>query len=311
MEQRLCAGEHLGCHLWFTAGVPDPERAKSGDSQLLTAQAEAQFEANKAAYRRDRELYMGAIHRLTEQIRGCIQVHSQTEPVPSRHGRLDTGRVWRAAVVADSHVFLRDEDTARPSFSVDLLLDGSASRLHCQETIAAQGCILAESLERCGVAVRVSSFCSLRGCTVLRILKDYKDKCASGHIFRYFAAGWNRDGLGLRCIGELPGPASGGRRLLLVLTDASPNDIHRIPPSPGHPLGADYAEGPAVDDTAREVRALRRRGIRVGAIYMGTDANAANAALIYGKSLARIRTMDQLARAAGRLIRDEIREMAI
>jgi len=206
-------------------------------------------------------------------------------------------------------VFLRDEDSARPAFSVDLLLDASASRLHCQETVAAQGCILAESLERCGVAVRVSSFCSLRGYTVLRVLKDFKDKNAAGHIFRYFAAGWNRDGLALRCVGQLLPSAPGVQKLLLVLTDASPNDIHRIPASPGHPFGNEYAGDPAVRDAAAEVRSLQRQGVRVGAIYMGTDANAHNAALIYGKSMVRIRTMDQLAHAAGRLIQDEVQEM--
>ncbi len=309
VEQLLCTENHQGCHLWFTAGVPNPEKAKSGDSQLLTAQAEKQYEENKAAFQKYHELYQGSIHRLTEQIRECIQVHSQTETVPSRHGRLDIQKVWRAAVVGDGHVFLREEDSARPAFSVDLLLDASASRLHCQETVAAQGCILAESLERCGVSVRVSSFCSLRGYTVLRVLKGFKDKNASGHIFRYFAAGWNRDGLALRAMGQLLSSAPGSQKLLLVLTDASPNDIHRIPSSPGHPFGAEYAGDPAVRDAAAEVRALQRQGVRVGAIYMGTDANAPNAALIYGKSMVRIRSMDQLARAAGRLIQDEVREM--
>ena len=39
------------------------------------------------------------------------------------------------------------------------------------------------------------------------------------------------------------------------------------------------------------------------------EAEAAAAARIYGKNMARIRGMDQLARAAGRLIQNEIREL--
>ena len=39
------------------------------------------------------------------------------------------------------------------------------------------------------------------------------------------------------------------------------------------------------------------------------DASAADASRIYGKNMARIRGMDQLARAAGRLIQNEIREL--
>lgn len=311
LEQRLCTGGHFGCHLWITAGVPDPGKAKSGDSRLLTAQAEDQAGKNRAAFRRDADLYNAAIHRLSEQVRDCIQVHAQTESVTARCGRLDAARAWRAAVVEDGRIFLRDSDTSVPTFSVDLLLDASASRLHCQETIAAQGFILSESLSRCGVPVRVSSFCSLRGYTVLRILKDFKDKNGSRNVFRYFAAGWNRDGLALRCAGELLRSAPAPQRLLLVLTDASPNDIHRLPPSPGDPFGSDYDGSPAVRDAAAEVRALRRAGVRVGAIFMGEDLTAANAALIYGRSLVRIRSMDQLARAAGRLIRDEVRQLPL
>jgi len=37
--------------------------------------------------------------------------------------------------------------------------------------------------------------------------------------------------------------------------------------------------------------------------------SAADASRIYGKNMARIRGMDQLARAAGRLIQNEIREL--
>lgn len=46
------------------------------------------------------------------------------------------------------------EEEKLPAFTVDLLLDASASRLHCQEVIAAQGVILAESLANCGIPVR-------------------------------------------------------------------------------------------------------------------------------------------------------------
>ena len=62
-------------------------------------------------------------------------------------------------------------------------------------------------------------------------------------------------------------------------------------------------------DTAAQVRALQRMGIRVSAVFMGEDSSAGAAAQIYGKNMARIRGMDQLARAAGRLIQNEIREL--
>ena len=202
------------------------------------------------------------------------------------------------------------EEENQPSFTVDLLLDASASRLHCQEVIAAQGTILAQSLAACSIPVRVSSFCSLRGYTVLRVLKGFADKSLQG-IDQYFASGWNRDGLALRAAGDLvsfdPGPAP--RHLLILLTDASPNDSRRVLPSPEQPLGCDYGGSYGVDDAAAEVRTLRRNGLRVSAVFMGEDSSSHDAERIYGKNLARIRGMDQLARAAGRLIQNEIREL--
>ena len=190
--------------------------------------------------------------RLTEQIRNCILVHQQPNARVARSGNLDPERVWRT-VMDDDRVFRCADEENHPSFTVDLLLDASASRLHCQEVIAAQGSILAQSLAACGIPVRVSCFSSLRGYTVLRVLKGFKEKSLQG-ICQYFASGWNRDGLALRAVGDL-------------------------------------------------------KGLRVSAVFMGEDASAADASRIYGKNMARIRGMDQLARAAGRLIQNEIREL--
>lgn len=308
-EQALCTANHLGCHLWFTSGIPDPEHARSSEARRMAQEAALQCKRNRDAYAKDSGLYQNTILRLSEQIRSCIQVHSQTETERSRSGRLDSPRVWRAAVLEDGNVFLRDVATCKPGFSVDLLLDGSASRMHCQEAIAAQGYILAESLGRCGVPVRVTSFCSLRGYTVLRVLKGFADKNENQKIFNYFAAGWNRDGLALRAAGDLIKSAPEGRHLLLLLTDASPNDSHRIPPGEGNPFGREYAEQAAVKDTTQEVRALQRRGIRVAAVFMGNNYSAPDAAAIYEKSMVRIQGIDQLATAAGALIRQEIQEL--
>ena len=193
---------------------------------------------------------------------------------------------------------------------MDLLLDGSASRLHCQETIAAQGYILARSLATCGIPVRVSSFCSLRGYTVVRILKDFSEKNAERKIFNYFAAGWNRDGLALRMAGKLLDTAPADRHLLILLTDASPDDSRKILPTGKVPLSRSYDGEAGVQDTAEEVRALWQQGVRVAAVFMGENASAPDARTIYGQDLVRIQRMDQLATAAGKLIQEEIRELS-
>ena len=309
-EQKLCTGNHLGCRLWFAAGVPSPEQAPNPEAKHLAEQAQLQADRNRAYYAKNRELHRSVVLRLTEQIRNCILVHQQPNARVARSGNLDPERVWRAPLLDDARVFRCAEEENQPSFTVDLLLDASASRLHCQEVIAAQGSILAQSLAACGIPVRVSCFSSLRGYTVLRVLKGFQDKNLQ-NINQYFASGWNRDGLALRAAGDLvdfaPGPAP--RHLLILLTDASPNDSRRVPPSSENPLGHDYGGAFGVDDAAAEVRDLRRKGLRVSAVFMGEDSSSRDAERIYGKNLARIRGMDQLARAAGRLIQNEIREL--
>ena len=310
IEQQLCIGNHLGCHLWFTRGASASDQLISADTQRLYEQAEEQAKLNRAAFARDLDLHQSALARLSEQIRNCLLVHQQPERIPARQGWLDGTKVWREPVLHDDRVFLRSDEESRPGFAVDLMLDASASRLHCQEAIAIQGYILAKSLASCGIPVRVTSFCSLRGYTVLRILKDFGDKNGERNVFNYFAAGWNRDGLALRGAGELIKSAPAEKHLLILLTDASPDDSHKILPSGKVPLSRDYDGQIGVDDTAEEVRALRAQGIRVAAVFMGENASVPAANAIYGRDLARIRRIDQLAATAGRLIQDEIRELS-
>ena len=310
IEQRLCTGNHLGCHLWFTRGETVQGKTMRADVQHLFDQAAEQAERNRADFLKNNDLYQSSILRLTEHIRNCMQVQQQPDAVSARQGHVDSQRIWRLPVLKDGKVFLRSEEENNPGFTVDLLLDGSASRLHCQETIAAQGYILARSLATCGIPVRVSSFCSLRGYTVVRILKDFSEKNAERKIFNYFAAGWNRDGLALRMAGKLLDTAPADRHLLILLTDASPDDSRKILPTGKVPLSRSYDGEAGVQDTSEEVRALRQQGVRVAAVFMGENASAPDARTIYGQDLVRIQRMDQLATAAGKLIQEEIRELS-
>lgn len=306
-EQALCTGVHRGCHLWYSAGTPTPERAPNGESRRLAQEAQRQARRNREAFYAAGGLYQNAIRRLTAEIQNCLLVFRQTERSDARSGRLNSSRVWRGLILGDSRIFTREYSTDKPDVAVDLLLDASASRLHSQELLAAQGVILSESLTNCGVEVRVFCYSSLRGYTVLRRLKDYEDN--SREVFRYFATGWNRDGLALHAAAQLPATRPDKKRLLLVLTDAAPSDSRRIAPGEDHPLGGEYDGERAVEDTAKAVRSLEKQNIRVGAIFMGPGRNVPAAKKIYGTHLARIRAMDELAAAAGQLIREQLREL--
>lgn len=312
IEKELCTGNHNGCHLWFTDGKYTTYGKIPDEFRHLRDQAGLQAERNRSYYHRNLQLHNSLVSHLTEQIRNCEQVHQQADVISSQSGSLDITRVWRAEYIEDDRIFHAKEEDNQPSFTVDLLLDGSASRLQYQEILTAQGVILAQSLLACHIPVRVSKFCSVRGYTVFHVLKTFEDKKCD-RIFNYFAAGWNRDGLALRGAEKFlrlaPGPAD--RHLFIILTDAAPNDSQRILSSEHAPLGRSYEDDVSVRDTASEVRALRANGIHVSAVFMGNDAAAHNAAQIYGKEFTRIRQIDQLAKAAGRLIQKEIQELTI
>lgn len=305
-EQELCTGEHLGCHLWFASGVPSPEQAPTPEAKHLAEQAQLQAERNRAYYSKNLELHRSVVLRLTEQIRNCILVHQQPNARIARSGNLDPERVWRAPLLDDSRVFRCAEEENQPSFTVDLLLDASASRLHCQEVIAAQGAILAESLSRCHIPVRVSSFCSLRGYTVLRVLKHFKDKQWQG-VNQYFASGWNRDGLALRAMGWLMDRSPCDHRLFILLSDANPNDDQKIPAA-GH-FPKDYSGKAGVQDTADEAALLRRRGMAPVCVFTGRDADLAAAHKIYGRDLTRLPPLGWFANTVGKLTQGRTQTM--
>ena len=309
-ERELCTGNHRGCHLWFTDGKINSANEIPSEFRHLQEQARLQAERNRSYYHKNIQLHLSLISRLTDQIRNSILIHQQPDVLPGRDGNLDTTRVWRAKYLRDDRIFHTKEEDDHPAFTVDLLLDASASRLQYQEILAAQGVILAKSLLACHIPVRVSRFCSVRGYTVFHILKNFTEKKCD-RIFHYYATGWNRDGLALREAAELlqllPSPAD--KHLLLILTDAAPNDSQRILPSENAPFGSAYEEHAAIKDTAAEVRALRKNGIHVSAVFMGNDGEVTNAKQIYGKEFTRIRQIDQLSKAAGRLIQKEIREL--
>lgn len=102
-------------------------------------------------------------------------------------------------------IFYTKMEEEQPSFSVDLVLDASASCMDYQETLAAQSYVIAQSLQKCRIPVQVTSFSSLRSYTVIHRFIRYNETDKNTNLFRYFAAGWNRDGLALRANPSIDG----------------------------------------------------------------------------------------------------------
>lgn len=298
----LCTGCHSGCGLHFTRGDKFLKAPEDGEAARQLWAAARQRKKNREHFEGHRAEYQASIRCLEERIRNILLVDLQPVPEISREGRLVGSLAWKAACLGDGRVFLKSVGEERPNVSVDLMLDASASRMGHEEIIAAQGYVIAESLTRSGIPVQVYSFSAIQGYTVFRIFREYGEGSRNREILDYVAAGWNRDGLAFRAAGHLMENSPCEKRLLIVLTDASPNDEQRIALGDGTPRGKEYGGEAGIEDAAGEVRQLKKQGVNVMAVFYGLDSDLKGAQQIYGTSFARIKDMDQLAGAVGDLI---------
>ena len=101
---------------------------------------------------------------------------------------------------------------------------------------------------------------------------------------------------------QKPGPA-GEFRLLLVLTDASPNDTVR-----GSAFGKNYEGNAAVEDAADAVKKLRADGIRTAAVFHGSTSHLENLYRIYGKEYIRVQSLQQFSGSVVDLMRMALSE---
>ena len=310
LENELCRGNHEDCRLWITDGTHHQKKHSDlKEVRQIEEQTAAQRMANEAFLEKSNTLIQASIRRLSASLDTILATYMQPLPEQSKSGALETEKAWRLPALQDDEVFERPGDQRENDITVDLLLDGSASRMKVQESIASQAYILARSMMKVHIPVRIMDFHSLRGYTVLRILKDYDEKDPM-RIFRYFAAGWNRDGLALRTCGRLM--RKGGqdtKRILLIMTDAAPNDSTRMPAVEGSVFLREYDNMEAVKDTAESVKALREEKIAVGAVYFGPNLHIDNVHTIYGNQYVRVSKVSQLADGISVLLQKMLREM--
>ena len=226
----------------------------------------------------------------------------------SNHGKINGGKIWQALYVDNPRVFEKKEQEDKSGFSVDIMIDGSSSRKNSQEFIAAQVYVLAKSLERCNIPCQIYSYCSIRGYTVLRIFKDYSEQKAGKEIFKYVAAGNNRDGLALKGAGHLMEHSPKGKRILVVLTDASPQDDQSATEGAFY-KNNEYTDELAIKDTEKEIHNLKSNNIQVIGIFMGSERGTIVAKEIFGKDFVKIETIHQFSDTVGRILQEKIRNI--
>lgn len=316
IEEKLCTGKHKESHLLFTKGEKynlkeqSRELPKKEIKEILEFRRECknQYEKNKEYFEKNRPVYKNSINRLSEKLRITLDREREIFPLMSNHGKINGGKIWQALYVDNPRVFEKKEQEDKSGFSVDIMIDGSSSRKNSQEFIAAQVYVLAKSLERCNIPCQIYSYCSIRGYTVLRIFKDYSEQKAGKEIFKYVAAGNNRDGLALKGAGHLMEHSPKGKRILVVLTDASPQDDQSAMEGAFY-KNNEYTDELAIKDTEKEIHNLKSNNIQVIGIFMGSGRGTIAAKEIFGKDFVKIETIHQFSDAVGRILQEKIRNI--
>lgn len=304
LDEKYCTGNHKNLHLFFTGGdraLPSGSEQTRQEIIRYCKRADAELQKNLDYDSKNRRLHQNAASRLQHMLFNALNT---TLPVPdsrARAGTVNAARVWRNVYCRDERIFIRQAQEPAFGFSVDILLDASSSRDNWQEMIASQGYILAESLTGCGIPVQVSSFMSIRDYTVLRTFRSYREPAQNRKIFQYTAGGNNRDGLALRGMSHLMEASPAPKKILIMLTDASPNDDFRAGEGSRF-KNREYAGELAVSDTAGEVRALRMQGVTVLGVFLGLENSVRDAQQIFGRDFVRIQNVGQFADSVGNLL---------
>lgn len=325
LEEALCTDGDAACRLWVVkpprngaeAGTSMNGRSSSAEGNTPISKDARDFLTKAAEQRHRNEKYCEknalmiheSIKRLSAALGTLFESYSRHLPEKARAGRLVARNAYRLSVVHDPYVFLRDGDETENNLRVTLLLDASMSRLYSQEKIAAEAYVIASSLERIHIPFEILSYRTIRGFTVIEKLKESAEKRADS-VLRYTAGGWNRDSLAFRTVGWMIREEDPNRKqshILLILTDASPNDS--MPIASGGLLGGKEYEGElSVREARKAVSALREDGIRTSAIFLGSSAHLDNVHQIFGKEYVRIQTIAQLADGVSELIAMMLRE---
>lgn len=309
LEKVLCIGNHKNCHLHFTRGEFGDTVIAKKDIEYHRDFVLKQIEKNKKHYKENFARNNNSISKLVNKIKNTMLVNLESSSSKSRTGKLVAGRVWRNIYVHDNKVFIKNPQNDDGNLTVDIMLDASGSQINRQEIIATEGYIIAESLTRCQIPVRVYSFCTLKNYTTINLFRDYGEIDKNDKIFDYSSSGCNRDGLAIRTALYMMKNSTCEHKILIVLSDGKPNDNNSIPASEFKLVQYDYADDLGVNDTALEVRKGRQNGISILGVYTGLDEDIPAAKKIFGHNLANIKSQERFADIFGVLMQNELKNL--
>ncbi|MCH3964596.1 MAG: hypothetical protein LKE46_10000 [Clostridium sp.] len=305
LEKILCIGNHKNCHVHFTRGNFDVHIKNNTSTVKHQDDILKQREKNNIHYNENFARNNNSISNLTDKIKNVMLVNRESS-CRSEKGKLVAGDIWRSFYVHDNKIFIKNLKNDVRDLTVDIMLDASLSQKNRQEIIATEGYIIAESLTRCQIPVKVYSFCSFHDYTIINLFRDYDEVYKNNKIFNYTASGCNRDGLAVRAALYMMKNLSCNRKMLIVLSDGKPNDMQCIPASGINHIEYSYSDNMGVNDTALEVRKGLQEGISILGVFTGRNEDVAAAQKIYGRNLVHIKSAKRFADTVGVMLQNEL-----
>lgn len=300
IERTVCTGIHEGRRLLFTDGLPDS--AYEEDSPRAGA-LKASRDANLRMLEENMDSARQGIRSIEQAFRNALNLKNDPEFYRSDHGVLVNSTLWKAGRCEDPRLFRKIFHQDQSTVVVELLIDASGSQISRQSMVALQSYMFSAALSRIQIPHRVMSYCTYGDHTVLRRFRDYDDKPeADRKILEYRATSNNRDGLALAAAGVELLKRREDHKIVIVFSDGLPNDMVS---GRNHPIEK-YIGDAAIRDTCFHIRKLRRKGIHVIGVFLGSDSELENERIIYGASFLRICQAGDFGGAAGKRLSETL-----
>ena len=292
LEKTVCRGNHRNIRLHVTG-------------QDISTEGKTQHLKNLTFFQSHHIRNHNILDRLKRSIAEIMLTDVENEVLPGISGAVVPGLCYKPALTGDIRIFNQNSHLPAPDFSLDLFLDASASQMNRQEKIAEACFLIAEAFRLNHVPLRVSTYKSVFDTLVVNVLKDYTEDDCTG-IFRFYASGYNRDGIAVAAQTNLMEKAGKITRYLMMVSDGQPRDIIGIPSRSFFGLTRAYEGKYSVLDTAEQVIAAKASGIKVIGLFTGLESSWENQQTIYGKSVIRITSVETMAYSIIRALKNSL-----
>ena len=250
-----------------------------------------------------------SINLLTEKLKAAIKNEAEEGRFYKDHGLLKSDIAWKNPILHQDKVFLSSSNEEPGQLIVDLVLDSSASQDPHKERVACQAYILSKALENANIPLRISSFQSQQGYTVIKQFRDYYETNKSREVLNFFPDAANRDGYAFEIVKTRMLRKPHHKNIMIVLSDGKPFDARIGINTHSFDKQKDYKDEAAIKDSAEKVRKIREDNVALFGIFTGNEEDLDAGLKIYGHGFAYIKKIERFAEFVSGLLLDEIKEM--